>query len=157
MTKKKFEFIINLSACALALSVFGLLMCNDIILRKTGKEIPYLMIVLIAILAAFIAGIMIINNIKKRKFGEDTSAQATFDWKQFLISFVIVTSTNLILNEAHYIAKSARRGLTPAEKAVTDIMKIYCLFFILFHAVIFTAEYFSKKKANKTPSAEEQP
>ena len=79
-------------------------------------------------------------------------AMASF---HFLKTFIVVTGTNLILNNAHFTAKHARYGMIPAEEAVTEIMKTYGLFFILFFAVIFITDYFTKKKASNTDTADQ--
>ena len=155
MTKKKFDFIMNALAIVVALFLFGLMMCNDITLRKTGEEIPHIFTLLMIIFGTFIIVLIIMSKIRKKKFGEDEFKQTNVTWKSFLRNFIIIMFTNMMMKKSHRIAKSARYGMIESGKAVTDITKIYCLYFVLFFTLVFVAEYFEKKKANYTETSEE--
>ena len=155
MTKKKLDFIENILAVLTILGIFGLFMYNDIVLRKTGIEIPYPLTMVIIIFVIFIVSIVVIGKIKKQRFGEAVLNQSGVTWKAFLRNFIIIMFSNRVTNKSHSIAKSARNGMILVEEAVTDIITIYGLFFVLFFTVFFTLDYFSKKKAGNIYIANE--
>ena len=146
MTKKKFELITNIASIVMTLLTFTILAYGDIYLRKNGVKLSWMWPAVIAIVVLMFAFLFSFQKIGEKYFNIPKAEYKEPTWKDFFRNFVMIMSMNLLFSKSRNIAHRARYGMIDKNKAVTDIITIYCIACVVLLAIAFIGEFLNKRK-----------